>query len=212
MEDGADDAQTLRFYSEQAEVYAARGAQRTSRHLNAFLALLRPSAQILDLGCGGGADAEAMISAGFAVDPIDGVAEIAAKASARLGRTVRVVRFDALIDEEAHDAVWANASLLHVPRGALPGVLGRVWRALRPGGLHFASYKSGTQEGRDRFGRYFNYLSREDVLAAYGIGWEAVSVLEYTGGGFVGNGFAGGQGPWVAVVMRKIGSSAKLGG
>jgi hypothetical protein len=50
---------------------------------------------------------------------------------------------------------------------SLPQILALVFKALKPGGLHFASYKGGGAEGRDRYGRYFNYLSREDVTEAY---------------------------------------------
>ena len=68
---------------------------------------------------------------------------MAAKAEARLGRPVKVMRFDELSEVETYDAVWANASLLHVPRGALGDVLALVFAALKPNGLHFASYKAG---------------------------------------------------------------------
>jgi SAM-dependent methyltransferase len=197
------DEATLQFYRERAEAYTASGAKGASRWLAGFLDLLPAGARILELGCGGGVDAAAMIAAGFDVDPVDGVPEIAAKAEARLRRPVRVMRFDALDAVDAYDAVWANASLLHVPRRDLPDVLARVRRALRPGGLHFATYKAGEAEGRDSFGRYFNYLSREEMLAAYGAPWDVVRVNAYMGGGFAGSGFAGGQGPWVSVVVRK---------
>ena len=141
-----------------------------------------------------------MIAAGFDVDPTDGTPEIARKAEERLGRCVRVMRFDELDAREVHDAIWASASLLHVPRSSLPKILALVFEALKPGGLHFASYKGGGAEARDRYGRYFNYLSREDVTEAYRRSgpWEVVSVTEYLGGGYDGR-----QGPWVAVVVRR---------
>ena len=81
-----------------------------------FLNLLPPQARILELGCGGGRDAAVMIAAGFDVDPTDGTPEIVRIAEERLGRPVRVVHFDKLDALETYDAVWANASLLHVPR------------------------------------------------------------------------------------------------
>lgn len=185
--DEARDARTLRFYAEQAPVYVGSGGDCESRHLRGFLARLPAGARILELGCGGGRDSEAMIAAGFAVEPTDGTPAIAARAEARLGRPVRVMRFDELAEEAAYDAVWANAALLHVPRPALPGILARVFRALRPGGLHFASYKGGGAEGRDRHGRYFNYPSAEELRALYAQSapWEMLDLVEYTAGGFV---------------------------
>lgn len=109
-----------------------------------------------------------MIAAGFDVDPTDGTPEIAMRAEALLGRQVRVVRFDELAYIAAYDAVWANASLLHVPRALLPDVLAKVYAALKPGGLHFATYKAGGVEGRDSYGRYCNYLSAQDAAGLYG--------------------------------------------
>lgn len=196
------DLPTLRFYAESAQVYCASGPGGVSRNLHSFLQMLQPGARILELGCGGGRDAEAMIAAGFEVDPTDGIPEIARKAEERLGRAVRIMRFDELDAVETYDAVWANASLLHVPRSSLPQVLALVSRALKPGGLHFASYKGGNTEGRDNHGRYFNFLSREELMDLYSRSapWEIESIIEYTGGGYEGT-----QGPWVAITVRKPG-------
>lgn len=194
------DLPTLRFYAESSQVYCASGPGGVSRNLHSFLQRLQPGARILELGCGGGRDAEAMIAAGFDVDPTDGTPEIARKAEERLGRAVRVMGFDELDAVETYDAVWANASLLHVPRSSLPQVLARVSRALKPGGLHFASYKGGDIEGRDNHGRYFNFLSREELIAIYNRSapWEIESIIEYIGGGYEGK-----HGPWVAITVRK---------
>lgn len=200
MSIGADDPETLAFYAAEAPVYAASGPGGASRYLAAFLDRLAPGARILELGCGGGRDAEAMLARGFDVDPTDGVAEMAAKAAARIGRRVRVLRFEELAAVDAYDAVWAHASLLHAPRPALPALLAAIHRALRPGGLHFASYKSGGAEGRDRFGRYFNYPSRDELAEAYArsAAWDVLATEEGPGGGYDGR-----QGPWIAMTLRK---------
>ncbi len=211
----SDDRATLAFYAERAEVYTGAEAGGMARGLAGFMALLAAGARVLDLGCGGGRDTAAMIAAGFEVEAVDGSPEMAAKAEARLGRAVRVMRFDELDAVAEYDAVWANASLLHVPRGALPGVLGRVHRALRPGGLHFASYKAGGVEGRDTFGRYFNYLTRRRFWAAYGAAWQVVSVSEYMAVALSGPGFpghwvcrgAGAVGGGGATRLRRCGTS-----
>lgn len=194
------DARTLSFYDVQAETYVASGPGGTSRFLSSFLDRLDPGAHILELGCGGGTDASAMRASGFAVTPTDGSPSIAAKAEALLGMPVKVMRFDELAEDQAFDAVWANASLLHVWRQDLSGILNRVWRALRPGGLFFASYKGGGVEGRDSHGRYFNYLSRDQALGAYAASgrWQIADVTEYIGGGF-----EGASGPWIAVTAQR---------
>lgn len=119
----AYDDQTLQFYADTAPTYVASGPGGASRNLPGFLPLLPAGARILELGCGGGRDAAAMLAAGHDVDPTDGTPAIARQAEAFLGRPVRVMRFDELDAVAAYDAVWANASLLHVPRPDLPVIL-----------------------------------------------------------------------------------------
>jgi SAM-dependent methyltransferase len=195
------DKKTLEFYSGSAETYLAARPDTISRHLRDFLKRLTPHASILELGCGAGRDSEAMMSAGFQVDPTDGVPEIAQIASRRLGRDVRVMRFDELDASNEYDAVWANASLLHVPRRNLPDVLARVFQALKPGGLHFASFKAGEAEGRDERDRFYNYLTRPEMLSLYArsAAWENISTVEYVGGG----GYEVKEDPWLAITVRK---------
>ncbi len=143
-----------------------------------------------------------MLARGFELDATDGVPEIAHQAEERLGRPVRVMRFDELAAVEAYDGVWAHACLLHVPRPALPGILSRVFRALKPGGIHFANFKGGGREGRDTFGRYFNYLTADEVRAAYrrSAEWDILSLTEDLGGGYDGV-----RGPWIGITACKPG-------
>ncbi|HJU17288.1 MAG TPA: class I SAM-dependent methyltransferase [Stellaceae bacterium] len=194
------DAATLRFYVREAPVYAASGPGGASRFLKPFLNRLPPQARILELGCGGGRDAAAMLAAGFCVDITEGVPEVAREAETRLGRPVRVMRFDELDALAAYDAVWAHACLLHVPLARLPTVLHKIFRALKPGGLHFANYKAGGVAGRDRYGRYFNFPSGEQLLAAYrqGGAWRIIATEAYVDGGYDGR-----QGPWIAVTAER---------
>lgn len=194
--DAGFDAATLAFYAGEAPDYVASGPNGASRWLASFLDRLPPRSHILELGCGSGRDAEAMIRAGHNVDATDGIAEMAAQASARIGRPVRLMRFDELEAVEAYDAIWAHASLLHVPRPALPSILARIFNALKPGGIHFANYKAGGIEGRDSMGRYFNYVDRPFLLQAYAASgaWHIDSIEDYAGGGYDGR-----QGPWIAI-------------
>jgi SAM-dependent methyltransferase len=194
------DAATLAFYAEEAPVYAASGKHGEFKHLAGFLERLDAGASILELGCGGGLDAEFMINRGFDVDATDGTPEIAAQAEARLKRPVRVMRFEELNATDRYDAVVAAASLLHVPRLALPDILARVWSALKPGGWHIASYKGGGSEGRDRFGRYFNYMEAEELRAVYCQAGEWAQ-WDVTSG--VGGGYDSKQGNWHTVTVQK---------
>ena len=194
------DQQTLGFYQDEAPGYTASGPEGASRHMSSFLERLPPGASVLELGCGGGRDAQYMIARGFVVEATDGVPAIAAKASERLGFAVKVMRFDELEVSEKYDAVVASASLLHVPREGLPDVLARIWRALKPGGWHLATYKTGQMEGRDKFGRYFNYLDQYEAEAIYAAAadWAVIEFDEYSGSGYLNA-----PAQWLKLVARK---------
>ncbi|ANW05743.1 class I SAM-dependent methyltransferase [Bradyrhizobium icense] len=161
------DEQTLQFYRSNAEAYARREITSRQARLTAFLALLPPGATILELGCGAGGDTAEMLARGFDVRPTDGSPEMAEVASKRLGRPVETLLFHQLDDVETFDAVWANACLLHVPRDQLAAILSLIRRALKPGGMFYASYKEGDAAGRDTLERYYNYPSQEWLRAIY---------------------------------------------
>jgi len=194
------DQSTSAFYDQEEATYAAKGKVGSSRWLTDFMRALPDGARILELGCGNGRDAAALLTHGFDVDPIDGSPAIAAAAEQRLGRPIRVMRFDELAAVDTYDGIWANASLLHVPRAALSTILARVLRALKPGGLHFASYKAGETAGRDILGRYYNYLDRNAVNHFYaGSGrWDVLSVTDY-----IGTEYGSNPVPWIAITARK---------
>lgn len=111
---------------------------------------------------------------------------MAAIASKRLLHGARTMRFDQLDATAEYDAIVACASLLHVPASELPAILRRIRCALKPEGWHFASFKTGGQPGRDKHGRYYNYLDRDGVEAAYRSAghWAKLAYDTYDGVGY----------------------------
>jgi len=196
------DERTLQCYSDNAEAYAGREITSRQARLTAFLALLPPGARILELGCGAGGDTAEMLARGFDVHATDGSPEMAAVASKRLGRTVETLLFHDLNEVEAYDAVWANACLLHVPRNELAGILRLIWRALKPSGAFFASYKTGDADGRDTLNRYYNYPSPDWLRTTYAEAgqWSSLAIES----GEV-KGFDDKMAPMLFVVARKAG-------
>lgn len=194
-----NDDSTSSFYGDNALVYATRERNLPQNRLDTFLAALPAGASILELGCGAGQDAAYMLSQGFDVMPTDGSTELAKQAEALIGRPVRILRFETLDAREAHDGVWAEASLLHVPRASLPDVLDRIRRALKDGGIFHASFKAGDAEGHDTFGRYYNYPSAAWLTALLDEGgWRDIAMTEADGGGFDGK-----PTKWLYVKARK---------
>lgn len=180
------DPETIAFYQARAPHYVLRFGDSHSHQLDAFLDRLAPGAAVLELGCGSGRDAARMKQRGFAVDATDATPAMVAKANERWDLGARVMAFHELEAEAAYAGVWAHASLLHCPRTALPDVLARIDRALAPGGLFFASYKLGAEEGRDSFGRFYNFPDADWLACQYGAipGWRIVATETYTAGGF----------------------------
>ena len=176
MTRGALDEATLEFYRRNAESYAA-WAKAPSIRLVGFLELLSPGASILELGCGAGNHAAEMLARGFALRATDGSPEMAEIASRRLNHPVETMRFDELEMRGAFDGVWASACLLHVPKEELSGILARVHRALKTGGVFYASYKAGDGDGRDSIGRYYNYVSPDWLRKTYAAAgtWQTIS-------------------------------------
>lgn len=119
-----------------------------------FLSRLPAKAHILDAGCGSGRDAKAFADRGFKVSAFDASSELASLASQHCGFDVGVRTFGDVAEVEAYDGIWCCASLLHVPATELPACLKRLWRALRPGGCLYVSFKLGTGE-RAHQGRRF---------------------------------------------------------
>ena len=182
------DPATLAFYEGEAAVYAARPYDGGFPRLWRFLEDLKPGAEILELGCGGGRDAEEMIRLGFQVTPTDGSPAMAAQAQQRLRRPVRVMTFEALDADAAFDAVWANASLLHARADALPDVFARIRRALRPGGRLCAGFKAGDGEAYDALGRYYNFPTEAALRAAFAAAgpWRSLEIEHDAGSGYDG--------------------------
>ncbi|TPP09609.1 class I SAM-dependent methyltransferase [Rhizobium glycinendophyticum] len=178
---------SLAFYEENAALYAARDRHLPERQLNRFVERLAAGARILELGCGAGGDSAELLQLGFDVTPSDGSASMASQAERRLGRPVLVLPFQELAYEAEFDGIWANACLLHVPRADLADVLARIAKALRPHGRLYASFKTGGAEGTDRFGRYYNRPTREELAKlCEAAGFVGIEIETLSGGAFDG--------------------------
>lgn len=134
-----------------------------SQNIDALLRHLHTPApcRILDLGCGPGRDLIEFTRRGHLATGVDGSAEFVAMARAASNCPVWHQDFlDLSLPQDYFDGVFANASLFHVPSVKAPRVLGRLFNALKPGGVLCSSNPRGNNEegwNGERYGVYYDY-------------------------------------------------------
>ncbi|MEX2519253.1 MAG: methyltransferase domain-containing protein [Paracoccaceae bacterium] len=182
------DPETLAFYDREGPAYAEWSAPSGEyAWLEKFIAMIPADGRLLDFGCGGGWAAKRMLDLGRAVDAFDGSATLAEEASRLTGINVRVMRFEGLGAEGVYAGIWASFCLLHAPRAAMAGNIGRIARALQPGGLFYLGLKRGDGETRDSLGRFYSYFQPDEIETLLtASGFVDVDIREKQGGGYDG--------------------------
>jgi len=111
-----------------------------------FLRHLHPHSKILDLGSGPGYAAEYFKQHGHEVTCID-ISEEMVKIAERKGLKARVMDMEKLtLPHRSFDGIFANASLLHIPKERMPGVIQGVVNILKTNGFFHMSVKKGDGE------------------------------------------------------------------
>lgn len=153
---------TLNYYNENAKEYfeTTKNIKNTEIYKE-FLNMVKPSGKLLDLGCGSGRDSLYFKNAGYDVTSIDGSIELAKEAEKLINQEVIVSKFEDFKSKEKFDGIWACASLLHVRRENIEGVLRNLTNNLNKGSVFYLSFKYGDNEYIDDKGRYFNCYIEE---------------------------------------------------
>ena len=153
--------ETIAYYDGNAKKFIANTANiELSALQKTFADMLPEGGRILDLGCGSGRDSLAFLKAGFAVDAVDGSAEMASAASELTGMKVEHATFADFEPKRVYDGIWACSSLLHVPAAELPAIVAKYAAALKPGGRFYLSFKLGDHDGM-RNGRWFADMTEQ---------------------------------------------------
>ena len=139
--------QTLTYYNQNANSFFSNTVNVDMSVLHdRFLAKVSEGGNVLDAGCGSGRDTKAFLSRGYRVTAFDASEELVSLAKKHTGASIHVRSFLDVQEQSMYDGIWACASLLHVPHAELPKVLQRLWKALKPGGAFYLSFKLGTTE------------------------------------------------------------------
>lgn len=159
---------TLAYYDSHAAEYNTTRAHVSpdfEKQRVAFVALLPRGARILEVGAGHGRDALYFQSLGFDVVATEPSVELSKIATEKIGRPVLNTRAQDIGYVQEFDAVWAAASLIHIPPEELALVFTNLKNSLKPGGVIHASFLKGV--GQDDVpeqipdGRYFNRASEK---------------------------------------------------
>lgn len=146
---------TLDFYNKNASAFFSDTVNVDMSALyTRFLQGIPVAGLLLDAGCGSGRDSKAFLTLGYRVCAFDASPALAEMATTLMGQAVATRTFDQVDEVACYDGIWACASLLHLPEQALPAALGRLWTALKPGGVFYVSFKLGEGERRHN-GRHF---------------------------------------------------------
>lgn len=195
-------ARTLAHYDQAAEAFREGTRDHdVSQNIAALLDAIEGEApfSILDLGCGPGRDLLRFRALGHEAIGLDGCRAFVDMARADSGCEVWCQDFLALdLPAARFDGIFANASLFHVPRAALGGVLKNLHYSLKPRGVLFSSNPRGdNREGfsGSRFGCYHDLDAWRFHLHAAGFD----EIRHY----YRPAGLPREQQPWLATVWRR---------
>jgi len=174
-------AETIQAYEKYAEHFDRKFALHFEKwvkpYAQAFLALL-PGTRVLDLGCGPGCHAQYFQKHGLDVLCCD-LSPAMVEYCRRKGLNASVMDMEDLgFPPCSFDGIWAYASLLHLPKAKIPGVIARLRSMLRQRGVIAVSFKQGRTEGfeghEDLPGtqRWFSRVTAEELIAWFDVGFE----------------------------------------
>lgn len=199
---------TRNSYDQTASQYQANTDKlQPETKCEPFLSHLQQAAHILDLGCGPGRDSKYFAELGYNVTGIDFSPNMIEMAKALVpSATFLVADIENLtFNNDTFDAVWASASLLHVPKQKLPNVIQKIYACLKAQGIFYVSMKKGAGEdlksdtrygGVEKFWTFINENELKELLETSGfqiLSQEThdISTTYQTN-------------PWIAVICQKM--------
>ncbi|MBN2406513.1 MAG: DUF89 family protein [Elusimicrobia bacterium] len=182
-EAGDSVGKTREFYERRAREYAQRWSEpdpNLAPHLEKLDALRPVRGKILESGAGVGREMMHFMSRGYDAYGIDYSPEMAKIASEREGLRGRVSVMDMRhlgFKDGTYDAVWDNASFVHIPEREAGGVISEYHRVLNDGGILFLRVKegegevtvdTGEYEGESRFYKLYKEAELRKLLEENG--------------------------------------------
>lgn len=172
-----------------------------------FISFFKPGSLVLDVGCGGGTKSKYLLGAGLTVIGIDFSDKLIdiAKREVPQGEFLVMDMHDAGNLKREFDGIFAQASLLHIPKKEVSAVLHALASKLTIGGFFYIAVK-GIQPGKseeeikeeNKYGypyqRFFSYYSIDELIRYFKeLGFEIVYTNIQTTG----------KSNWLHVIGRK---------
>jgi len=174
-------ADSVATYSEDPDAFAAFSASAVAGLFAAFAALLEPSSTVLDAGCGPGRDLARLAAQGHRGIGVDLNRDFVDRARAH-GPVILGDLRALPLRATSFDAVWASASLIHLPHEDTAVALREIARVARMGAPVSVSVKTGGLTGwaddMPRGRRWFSIWNPGDFAGAVedaGMSVEAVA-------------------------------------
>lgn len=144
--------------------------------IDKFASFLKPGAKILDVGCGSGDKSDYLIKKGFNLTGIDFSEKMIEIAKRDVPEGIFFV-MDMLGSEEVEgsfDAIFMQASLLHIPKKDAQSVVSKFVHKLNKGGVFLVAVKE-TKPNRPeeeikteddygyKYDRFFSYFTSDEI-------------------------------------------------
>jgi len=175
-------SRTIDSYDRHAADFARTlGGASLSRELDTFACMLPAGARVVDAGAGPGHYTLALAARGLLAIAVDLSFELLLVAKQYgLDNLVLADLRRLPFARGALDGVWASASLLHLPRQAVPAALNELRRVVQIGGALYVSLKLGggeqwvaSPQGAERYFAYYTEDELDHLLA--NSGWAIAS-------------------------------------
>ncbi len=168
---------TIQTYNKAALEYdkSNNSSEYLIKEFNLFKKYIQGK-KVIELGCGNGRDVRLFYENHFDYVGIDASIEMLNKAKNRIPNgNFKLQNFYKIkFPQKTFDGFWAAASLVHVPKQRMEGVLKNIWKILKPNGIGFISirqkkdidegYVNSVYSNLPRFFSFYENKEFSDIL------------------------------------------------
>jgi len=162
---------TTQYYDEHAENYFSETMFLDISELyKRFRKYIKTGASILDVGCGVGRDTKYFIQHGYKVYSIDASNAMVEMCQKYPFSFCKQMDMKDIQFYEEFDAIWANASLLHLKSTEFRDVIKKLINAVKQEGIIFFSLKEKDNRSNpdDRYYEYYTIAKVLDIMSSFG--------------------------------------------